>query len=90
MPGEDHCCSHGSASVELVHASSTFAVVALCASVVLGAREDTSPVDDRDLPLDPERTFLLDTDEGTWISVDVSPDGETVVFDLLGTCTRCL
>ena len=61
-----------------------FAVVALCASVVLGAQEDTSPVDDRDLPLDPERTFLLDTDEGTWISVDVSPDGETVVFDLLG------
>ena len=62
----------------------SFAVVALCASVVLGAQEDSSPTDDRDLPLDPERTFSLDTDEGTWISVDVSPDGEMVVFDLLG------
>ena len=61
-----------------------FAVVALCASVVLGAQEDSSPADERDLPLDPERTFSLDTDEGTWISVDVSPNGDMVVFDLLG------
>ena len=37
-----------------------------------------------DLPLEPARTLSLDIDEGTWISVDVSPDGETVVFDLLG------
>ncbi|MBV6522457.1 MAG: Protein TolB [Gemmatimonadaceae bacterium] len=37
-----------------------------------------------DLPITPARTIALDTDEGSWISLDVSPDGGTIVFDLLG------
>jgi imidazolonepropionase-like amidohydrolase/Tol biopolymer transport system component len=37
-----------------------------------------------DLPIPAARTIALDTDEGTWISLDVSPDGQTIVFDLLG------
>lgn len=32
----------------------------------------------------PARTISFETDEGTWMSVDVSPDGETLVFDMLG------
>lgn len=38
----------------------------------------------KDLPLVATRSIDLDTDEGSWISTDVSPDGRTVVFDLLG------
>jgi dipeptidyl aminopeptidase/acylaminoacyl peptidase len=36
------------------------------------------------LPLQPTRTIDFTTDEGTWMSVDVSPDGKTVIFDHLG------
>jgi Tol biopolymer transport system component len=36
------------------------------------------------LPLKPERQVKFNTKEGTWISVDVSPDGSTIAFDLMG------
>jgi Tol biopolymer transport system component/imidazolonepropionase-like amidohydrolase len=36
------------------------------------------------LPLEPARSLSMDLSEGTWMSADVSPDGETVVFDLMG------
>jgi Tol biopolymer transport system component len=38
----------------------------------------------KNLPLEPGRSVGIDTDEGTWISLDVSPDGESIVFDMLG------
>jgi Tol biopolymer transport system component len=47
------------------------------------APADTA-TDQGGLPLEPARTLEFTTEEGTWISVDVSPDGETLVFDLLG------
>jgi Tol biopolymer transport system component len=36
------------------------------------------------LPLKAARTHTFTTSKGTWMSVDVSPDGQTLVFDLLG------
>ena len=38
----------------------------------------------KNLPLKAERTLKFNTKEGTWLSVDVSPDGKTIVFDMMG------
>ena len=38
----------------------------------------------KELPLEPERKLRLKTTEGTWISLDVSPDGKTIAFDVMG------
>ncbi|MGA8150093.1 MAG: amidohydrolase family protein [Terriglobales bacterium] len=36
------------------------------------------------LPLKPARKIEFATDQGTWLSLDVSPDGQTIIFDLVG------
>lgn len=48
-------------------------------------RKDTAKYTEyKSLPLKPERKISFSTSEGTWMSVDVSPDGQTVLFDLMG------
>ena len=36
------------------------------------------------LPLKPARRINITTNEGTWTSLDMSPDGKTIVFDMMG------
>ena len=42
------------------------------------------PPPGKPLPLEPGRSAAFTATQGTWISLDVSPDGQTIVFDLLG------
>mgnify|MGYP001115861681 FL=1 len=61
---------------------SAFAYVPLAAAVQQSTPlpSDTASA----LVIEPERTLRFTTDEGTWVSLDVSPDGERIAFDLLG------
>jgi len=38
----------------------------------------------KDLPLKPTRKVEFTTNEGSWMSVDVHPNGQTIAFDLMG------
>lgn len=68
-----------------------FLTLGLTSSVIAQDKEDVAAdstkkkVDEKaDLPLLPDRTLSYTATEGSWISVDVSPDGKTIVFDFLG------
>ncbi|MEX0846132.1 MAG: amidohydrolase, partial [Balneolaceae bacterium] len=58
-------------------------------------QQDTTKADtneikkaDNDLPMEPGRVIEFNTTEGTWMSLDISPDGKHIVFDLMGDIYR--
>ncbi|MBI3471588.1 MAG: PD40 domain-containing protein, partial [Candidatus Solibacter usitatus] len=52
--------------------------------VLLLAQEDKDKGKAETLVIKPDRTIEFTTNEATWMSVDVSPDGVTLLVDLLG------
>jgi Tol biopolymer transport system component len=49
-----------------------------------GQPKDDKSKKEEPLPLKPARKMEFSTDQGTWLSLDVSPDGKTIIFDLVG------
>jgi Tol biopolymer transport system component len=63
------------------------AIAAYAAADKDATKSDDKKSDDKKketLPLKPTRKVEFTTDEGTWLSLDVSPDGKAIIFDLLG------
>jgi Tol biopolymer transport system component len=71
-----HSRTVAAAALSLLAASA----FALCQDEAADKKSDEK----KGLPLEPERKIEFETDEGTWLSLDIAPDGKTIVFELLG------
>lgn len=72
-------------------AKNAFGVIALCTaafcsqiSIAAEEKETDKPKWDVLNPKLPLHKLAIDTDQTTWSSLDITPDGKTIVFDMLG------
>lgn len=59
----------------------TISLLAICLPSSFSQTKDKK---NQGLPLEPGRTFEISTNEASWMSIDLSPDGKQLVFDFLG------
>ncbi|MGH7529482.1 MAG: amidohydrolase family protein [Gemmatimonadales bacterium] len=67
-----------------MHSLLVFALFPFLVAAQDTTQADTTKPKQDSLPLEMERRVEFETSEGTWMSLDVSPDGRTIVFELLG------
>jgi imidazolonepropionase-like amidohydrolase/Tol biopolymer transport system component len=67
----------------IITAAALAALAAPAAAQAPGAGAPAA-VPKKPLPLEASRKAAFTATQGTWISLDLSPDGQTIVFDLLG------
>jgi len=71
--------------IKLRKACLSLASTAILVMPLLAYTADDEKKKEPDLPLEGKtETLAFSTDEGSWLSIDVLPDGKTLVFDLLG------
>jgi Tol biopolymer transport system component len=61
---------------------------ALSVPVVIATATNALSQKGESLPLQPTRRVVFKATEGSWLSLDVSPDGSVIVFELLGDLYR--
>jgi len=59
-------------------------ILFLLSGIDVGWAQESKDVKKEGLPLKPARKVEFTTDEGTWMSLDISRDGKTIIFELLG------
>ena len=68
----------------ILHAFSAFAILVTGVAYAAGPEKDDKKKWDVEAAFGPTKTVDITTDEGTWMNLDVSPDGKEITFDLLG------
>ncbi len=56
----------------------------LLAALTLAAQDQKPPAKKPGLPIKPDRKIEFTTDEATWLSLTLTPDGKSIVFELMG------